>query len=44
METATVRMRRGKPFLVTKLKTRAGLDQMVEFIERKGLLADATIA
>src|SRR4051795_12373786 len=41
MEADTVRMRRGKPFVMTNLKTRAGLDQVIEFIERKGLLVEA---
>ena len=31
--------RRDKPFVMTNLKTRDGLAEVVEFIERKGLLA-----
>jgi urease accessory protein len=40
MEADTRRMRKDKPFVMTNLKTRAGLDQVVAFIERKGLLVD----
>jgi urease accessory protein len=38
MQADTERMRRGKPFVMTNLKTREGLAQVIEFIERKGLL------
>ncbi len=38
MKTDTLRMRRDKPFVMTNLKTRDGLAEVVEFIERKGLL------
>ncbi|TFZ06381.1 urease accessory protein UreG [Ramlibacter henchirensis] len=38
MEADTRRMRKDKPFVMTNLKTRAGLDEVVAFIERKGLL------
>jgi urease accessory protein len=38
MEADTQRMRRGKPYVMTNLKTRTGLDEVVAFIERKGLL------
>jgi urease accessory protein len=38
MQADTERMRRGKPFVMTNLKTRDGLDQVIDFIERKGLL------
>jgi urease accessory protein len=38
MQADTERMRRGKPFVMTNLKTREGLAQIIEFIERKGLL------
>ncbi len=41
MESDTRRMRPQRPFVMTNLKTRSGLDQVVEFIERKGLLASA---
>jgi urease accessory protein len=33
-------MRGERPFVMTNLKTQQGLDQVVRFIERKGLLAD----
>jgi urease accessory protein len=39
MEEDTRRMRRDKPYVMTNLKTLAGLDTVVEFIERKGMLA-----
>ena len=38
MEADTRRMRGAKPFVMTNLKTKAGLAEVVEFIERKGLL------
>jgi urease accessory protein len=38
MEADTKRMRRDKPFVMTNLKTRAGLADVVAFIERKGML------
>ncbi len=38
MEADTKRMRGHKPFVMTNLKTQAGLADVVEFIERKGLL------
>jgi urease accessory protein len=38
MEADTKRMRKDKPFVMTNLKTRAGLDAVVAFIERKGML------
>ncbi|MDB5861631.1 MAG: ureG, partial [Ramlibacter sp.] len=41
MEADTKRMRKDKPFVMTNLKTRAGLDEVVRFIERKGLLQAA---
>ena len=40
MRADTERMRRGKPFVMTNLKTREGLAEVAAFIERKGLLAD----
>jgi urease accessory protein len=43
MHADTTRMRSSakglKPFVMTNLKTRAGLDEVVAFIEQKGLLA-----
>jgi len=38
MESDTQRMRRDKPYVMTNLKTLEGLGDVVEFIERKGLL------
>ena len=38
MKADTLRMRRDKPFVMTNLKTRDGLAEVVAFIERKGLL------
>jgi urease accessory protein len=38
MEADTQRMRRGKPYVMTNLKTNTGLQDVVDFIERKGLL------
>jgi len=38
MEADTKRMRGVKPFVMTNLKTKAGLAEVVAFIERKGLL------
>jgi urease accessory protein len=31
-------MRRDKPYVLTNLKTREGLEAVVRFIERKGML------
>jgi urease accessory protein len=41
MASDTARMRRDRPFVMTNLKTRAGLAEVVDFIERKGLLSAA---
>jgi urease accessory protein len=41
MEADTRRMRKDKPFVMTNLKTRQGLDEVVAFIERKGMLSTA---
>jgi urease accessory protein len=38
MEADTRRMRPTRPFVMSNLKTGAGLDQIIEFIETKGLL------
>jgi urease accessory protein len=38
MEADTKRMRPNRPYVMTNLKTKAGLQQVVEFIETKGLL------
>ena len=39
MEADTRRMRRDKPFVMTNLKTREGVDEVVRFIETRGMLA-----
>ncbi|HYF09505.1 MAG TPA: GTP-binding protein, partial [Acetobacteraceae bacterium] len=39
MEADTRRMRKDKPYVMTNLKTRSGLEEVVAFIERRGLLA-----
>lgn len=39
MEADTKRMRKDKPYVMTNLKTKAGLSEVISFIERKGLLA-----
>jgi urease accessory protein len=39
MEADTRRMRRDKPFVMTNLKTREGVQEVVRFIERKGMLS-----
>jgi urease accessory protein len=41
MEQDTQRMRQGRPYVMTNLKTLQGLDEVVAFIERKGLLSPA---
>ena len=41
MRSDTTRMRGGKPFVVTDLRTLQGLDQVIAFIEREGLLVGA---
>ncbi len=41
MESDTRRMRPNKPFVMTNLKTQQGLEQVVAFIERQGLLTPA---
>jgi urease accessory protein len=38
MEQDTKRMRRDKPYVMTNLKTLQGLDEVIAFIEKKGLL------
>ena len=38
MEADTRRMRRDRPFVMTNLKTRAGLQEVVRFIETRGML------
>lgn len=39
MEEDTRRMRGARPYVMSDMKSRAGLDRIVEFIEDKGLLA-----
>ncbi|MFT4268968.1 MAG: urease accessory protein UreG, partial [Xenophilus sp.] len=41
MAQDTQRMRKGRPYVMTNLKTREGLDAVVRFIEERGLLAAA---
>lgn len=38
MESDTQRMRKGKPYVMTNLKTQTGLAEVVRFIEDKGML------
>ena len=38
MRNDTLRMRRGKPFVMTDLRKLEGLDEVVAFIEREGLV------
>jgi urease accessory protein len=38
MKADTERMRGAKPFVMTNLKTLAGVDEVVKFIEKRGLL------
>ncbi len=41
MEADTRRMRANRPYVMTNLRTRQGLQEVVDFIERKGLLTAA---
>jgi urease accessory protein len=41
MESDTKRMRPSRPFVMTNLKTQAGLDRVIDFIETKGMLRAA---
>ncbi len=41
MEIDTQRMRRGKPYVMTNLKTQVGLAEVVTFIEQRGMLVPA---
>lgn len=41
MESDTQRMRKGKPYVMTNLKTQSGLTEVVRFIEDKGMLKAA---
>jgi urease accessory protein len=41
MEADTKRMRKQRPFVMTNLKTRSGLAEVVSFIEERGMLAEA---
>jgi urease accessory protein len=38
MDADTRRMRKDKPFVMTNLKTRQGLEEVVRFIETRGML------
>ena len=42
MEADTRRMRGSKPYVMTNLKTRAGLDEVIRHIETKGMLVPAS--
>ena len=42
MRSDTVRMRAGRPFVMTDLRRQQGLDEVIVFIEREGLLASNT--
>src|SRR5690349_15908997 len=42
MRADTLRMRGERPFVMTNLKTREALDEVVRFIEREGLLGTQT--
>lgn len=42
MRSDTTRMRGGKPFVMTDLRRLDGLDQVIAFIEREGLLAPSS--
>jgi urease accessory protein len=44
MEADTKRMRRDKPYVMTNLKTRAGLEEVVRFIETRGMLCQEVVA
>ena len=44
MERDARRMRGERPFVFTNLKTGHGLDTVIEFILREGMLADAAVA
>jgi len=44
MRADTLRMRGTKPFVMTNLKTRDGLDEVVAFIEQRGMLQPAATA
>jgi urease accessory protein len=44
MRSDTERMRGGKAFVMTDLRTLQGLDQVIAFIEREGLFAPATVS
>jgi urease accessory protein len=41
MEADTRRMRPNRPYVMTNLRTKQGLAEVVAFIERKGLLQPA---
>jgi urease accessory protein len=41
MEADTKRMRKQRPFVMPNLKTRAGLAEVVSFIEERGMLTAA---
>lgn len=41
MDSDTTRMRNGKPFVFSNQKTGLGLEEIIAFIERQGLLTAA---
>ena len=41
MEADTKRMRKQRPYVMTNLKTRTGLAEVIAFIEQRGMLLDA---
>lgn len=40
MESDTKRMRKARPFVMTNLKTQSGLDEVIGFIEERGMLKE----
>ena len=38
MERDTVQMRKDRPFVFSNMKTRQGLDEVIRFIEKEGML------
>ena len=40
MEKDTLRMRKDKPFVFTNMKTKQGMEEIIQFIEHKGMLKE----
>ena len=40
MESDTRRMRKARPFVMTNLKTQVGLEEVIAFIEERGMLVE----